>query len=80
MVQRREVGQWWCHDVCLSLHNNDSLPTGSNQRAYAAYRVGLAVLMVAGIVAHIIEFTGDNPGWKWLIYMTNQVRVTTETI
>jgi len=28
--------------------------------------------MVAGIVAHIIEFTGDNPGWKWLIYMTNQ--------
>ena len=73
MVQRREVVQWWCHDVCLSLHNNDSLPTGSNQRAYAAYRVGLAVLMVAGIVAHIIEFTEENPGWKWLIYMTNQV-------
>ena len=64
----------WCHLVSLSLNNNEPLPPGSNQRAYAAYRVGLAVLMVAGIVAHIIEFTEENPGWKWLIYMTNQVR------
>ena len=22
---------------------------------------------------HIIDFTGNNPGYKWLIYMTNQV-------
>ena len=33
-----------------------------------AYRVGLAVLMVSGITAHII----DNAEWKWLIYMTDQ--------
>ena len=68
------VKERWCHVVSFSLHNNHPLPAGSNHWGYAAYRVGLAVLMVAGIVAHIIEFTGDNPGWKWLIYMTNQVR------
>ena len=31
--------------------------------------------MVAGIIAHIIDFTENNPGYKWLIYMTNQVGV-----
>ena len=71
VVQWRNVGVILSAFHCIIMI---PFPAGSNQWGYAAYRVGLAVLMVAGIVAHIIEFTGENPGWKWTIYMTNQVR------
>jgi len=69
-VNKKKFG---LHHTDVSLfHSSQWSSEGSNHWGYAAYRVGLAVLMVAGITAHIIEFTGDNPGWKWLIYMTNQ--------
>ena len=47
--------------------------SGSTTLGYVIYRVLLASLMVAGIIAHIIKYSETNPGHKWLIYMTNQV-------
>ena len=38
---------------------------------YLVYRIVMALLMLAGVVAHILS-TADTLGAKWLIYMTNQ--------
>ena len=54
-------------------HSSQWSPPGITTRAYTLYRLALASLMTAGIIAHIIDFSGNNPGYKWLIYMTNQV-------
>ena len=51
------------------------MPPGITTLAYTLYRLALASLMTAGIIAHIIDFSGNNPGYKWLIYMTNQVNL-----
>ena len=61
------------HHTDLHLFHSSQWSSEGTNWHYAAYRVGLALFMIGGITAHIIEFTGDNPGWKWLIYMTNQV-------
>ena len=54
-------------------HSSQWSPPGITTLGYTLYRLILAALMTAGIIAHIIDFTGNNPGYKWLIYMTNQV-------
>ena len=54
-------------------HSSQWSPPGITTLGYTLYRLVLASLMTAGIIAHIIDFTGNNPGYKWLIYMTNQV-------
>ena len=54
-------------------HSSQWSPPGITTLGYTLYRLALASLMLAGIIAHIIDFTGNNPGYKWLIYMTNQV-------
>jgi len=47
--------------------NTQSIPS----LGYVAYRITIATVMTAGIIAHIIS-TRDTLGSKWLIYMTNQ--------
>ena len=54
-------------------HSSQWSPPGITTLGYTLYRLIMAALMTAGITAHIIDFTGNNPGYKWLIYMTNQV-------
>jgi len=53
-------------------HSSHWSSTGTTTGLYVIYRWVLALLMVAGIIAHIIDFSEKNPAWKWLIYMTNQ--------
>jgi len=53
-------------------HSSHWSSTGTTTGLYVIYRWVLAILMVAGIIAHIIDFSEKNPAWKWLIYMTNQ--------
>ena len=38
---------------------------------YMVYRITVALLMMAGVLAHAIT-TADTLGVKWFIYMTNQ--------
>jgi len=60
------------HTNVGQFHSSQWSKSGTTTLGYVIYRVVLASLMVAGIVAHIVKFSETNPGHKWLIYMTNQ--------
>ena len=57
-------------DVNL-FHGSAWASSSSRPTWYPIYRVILALLMLAGVLAHVIT-TADTLGSKWLIYMTNQ--------
>ena len=59
--------------VKLVILNIINTSAGVTSRGYLIYRLTLSLLMVSGIIAHIIDYSQTNPGYKWLIYMTNQV-------
>jgi len=59
------------HDNVDQFHRSMWNKPGDISLGYVIYRVAVALVMVAGIAAHIGS-TLDTLGSKWLIYMTNQ--------
>ena len=57
-------------DVDL-FHRSQWDSPGVSSLWYVIYRSTVALLMVAGVVAHMVS-TADTLGGKWFIYMTNQ--------